>query len=285
MDIDLTPTTTSTNDTEIDTPPHTANPLSFTNGKRRQPPPPVAVAYKECRKNHAAGIGGHAVDGCGEFMPPPSATAMAPAALTCAACGCHRNFHRRDPESPTSAAITPPFLDFRHPPLPKRFSLSPSPPPLSAAAAHPQSHVFFGLSSADDHHPAPVTPTVENPIGRKRFRTKFSQIQKEKMRSFSVKLGWKMQKSDDAAVKEFCHEIGVSKGVLKVWMHNNKNICRRESSSGGGSGSGGVNNESVMSFEHSGSGGEERKRENNGNIFVENGNGIHHFDGSSSSPA
>ncbi|KAG6398855.1 hypothetical protein SASPL_140326 [Salvia splendens] len=281
MDIDLTPTPTSTNDTEFDTPPHTSNPLSFTNGAKRRhpPPPPIAVAYNECMKNHAAGIGGHALDGCGEFMPPPlSTTAVPPSALTCAACGCHRNFHRRDPESPTSAAITPPFLDFRHPPLPKRFSLSPPP-----ATALPQPHVRF--SSADDHYPAPVTPTVENPIGRKRFRTKFSQIQKEKMRSFSVKLGWKMQKSNDAAVKEFCNEIGVSKGVLKVWMHNNKNICRRESSSGGG----GVNNESVMSYEHSGSGGsgrEERKREdNNGNIFVENGNGVHHFDGSSSSPA
>lgn len=27
------------------------------------------VRYRECLKNHAVGIGGHALDGCGEFMP------------------------------------------------------------------------------------------------------------------------------------------------------------------------------------------------------------------------
>ena len=62
----------------------------------------------------------------------------------------------------------------------------------------------------------------ENPNGRKRFRTKFSQEQKEKMLSFAEKLGWKMQKSDEGLVEEFCNEAGVRKGVLKVWMHNNK---------------------------------------------------------------
>ncbi|XP_057810843.1 zinc-finger homeodomain protein 11-like [Salvia miltiorrhiza] len=300
MDIDLTPTPTPTSakspdDNEIDTPPHTSNGGGGGGALKhhhhhlpRRRHPPIAAAYKECMKNHAAAIGGHAVDGCGEFMPPPPQPSPDPAALTCAACGCHRNFHRRDPESPTSAAaITPPFLDFRHPaaPLPKRFSLSlsPSPPPPPPAAAAAPSHVFF--AGAEDHHPAPVTPTVENPVGRKRFRTKFSQDQKEKMRSFSVKLGWKMQKCDEAAVKEFCHEIGVSKGVLKVWMHNNKHTFKTESG-------GGIANGSVISFEHSGGSGsggggvEERKSDRNGNIFVENGNGsVHRFYGSSSSPA
>ncbi|KAK6116460.1 hypothetical protein DH2020_049922 [Rehmannia glutinosa] len=66
-------------------------------------------------KNHAAALGGHAVDGCGEFMPSPTAAAADPTSLKCAACGCHRSFHRREADS----AITPPFLDFRHPPCPK----------------------------------------------------------------------------------------------------------------------------------------------------------------------
>ncbi|GFP87353.1 zinc-finger homeodomain protein 9 [Phtheirospermum japonicum] len=238
MDLDLTPNTNSTkspDDSETDTPPHTAQPikpLSYTNGALKNhhhhyPPPPPAVAYKECMKNHAAPIGGHAVDGCGEFMPPPAA---GPASLKCAACGCHRSFHRREPDSPT--AITPPFLDFRHPPLPKRFSLSPSPPP-APAAPYNAPHVFFGLGTAEEHHQAPVTPTAENPAGRKRFRTRFSQEQKEKMQSFAVKMGWKLQKCDEAAVKEFCHEIGVTKGVLKVWMHNNKNTFGKKDISNG----------------------------------------------------
>ncbi|KAK6133726.1 hypothetical protein DH2020_032437 [Rehmannia glutinosa] len=181
-------------------------------------------------KNHAATLGGHAVDGCGEFMPSPTAAAADPTSLKCAACGCHRSFHRREADS----AITPPFLDFRHPPLPKRFSLSPSPPPP------PTAHVFFG---AEEHHQAPVTPTAENPAGRKRFRTKFSQEQKEKMQSFSVKLGWKMQRCDEAAVREFCHEIGVTKGVLKVWMHNNKNTFGKKEI---------INNGGLIGFENNG---------------------------------
>ncbi|XP_057853129.2 zinc-finger homeodomain protein 4 [Cryptomeria japonica] len=54
------------------------------------------VKYRECRKNHAASIGGYAVDGCGEFMP--SGEEGTSAALKCAACSCHRNFHRREVE-------------------------------------------------------------------------------------------------------------------------------------------------------------------------------------------
>lgn len=57
------------------------------------------VRYGECRKNHAANIGGYAVDGCGEFMAcGEEGTA---AAMECAACNCHRDFHRREAEKET----------------------------------------------------------------------------------------------------------------------------------------------------------------------------------------
>ncbi|XP_074586420.1 mini zinc finger protein 2-like [Curcuma longa] len=52
------------------------------------------VRYAECRKNHAAATGGYAVDGCGEFIA--SVGGGEEAALRCAACGCHRSFHRRE---------------------------------------------------------------------------------------------------------------------------------------------------------------------------------------------
>ncbi|XP_060190152.1 mini zinc finger protein 2 [Lycium barbarum] len=55
------------------------------------------VRYRECQKNHAASVGGYAVDGCREFMS--SGEEGTPDALTCAACGCHRNFHRREVET------------------------------------------------------------------------------------------------------------------------------------------------------------------------------------------
>ncbi|XP_008241887.1 PREDICTED: zinc-finger homeodomain protein 5-like [Prunus mume] len=62
-----------------------------------QPPPaPQKVRYRECLKNHAASSGGHVLDGCGEFMP--SGEEDIPEALKCAACECHRNFHRKEIE-------------------------------------------------------------------------------------------------------------------------------------------------------------------------------------------
>ncbi|XVF14262.1 hypothetical protein REPUB_Repub09cG0043400 [Reevesia pubescens] len=56
-----------------------------------------SVRYGECQKNHAAGVGGYAVDGCREFLA--SGEEGTSAALSCAACGCHRNFHRREVET------------------------------------------------------------------------------------------------------------------------------------------------------------------------------------------
>ncbi|CAN0901676.1 Mini zinc finger protein 3 [Linum grandiflorum] len=53
--------------------------------------------YGECQKNHAANIGGYAVDGCREFMA--SGPVDHEGSLMCAACGCHRNFHRREVET------------------------------------------------------------------------------------------------------------------------------------------------------------------------------------------
>ncbi|KAM5570762.1 mini zinc finger protein 3-like [Rosa sericea] len=64
------------------------------------------VRYGECQKNHAANIGGYAVDGCREFMA--SGQEGTAEALTCAACGCHRNFHRREVETEVVCEYTPP---------------------------------------------------------------------------------------------------------------------------------------------------------------------------------
>lgn len=63
-----------------------------------------SVRYAECQKNHAASIGGYAVDGCREFMA--SGEEGTSGALTCAACGCHRNFHRREVESSTAEVVS-----------------------------------------------------------------------------------------------------------------------------------------------------------------------------------
>ncbi|KAK1584400.1 hypothetical protein Q3G72_032713 [Acer saccharum] len=55
------------------------------------------IRYRECQKNHATNIRGYAVDGCREFMASDEQGTTS--LLTCAACGCHRNFHRREVET------------------------------------------------------------------------------------------------------------------------------------------------------------------------------------------
>ncbi|RZC60789.1 hypothetical protein C5167_022531 [Papaver somniferum] len=262
---------TPPSDTEvvITTPPPTK---SFTNGvlKRHhhhQPQPTSAaiVVYRECLKNHAASLGGRSLDGCGEFMPSPNTNLSDPTSLKCAACNCHRNFHRRDPEEGTH------IIEYRHHqappvlPIPQQQqpgdqeggnvspSSSDSPPPISSAYNYPNSsapHMLLALRTgglpgvpSDNNHQmmmaggkmSTTTTTtiggltspntngnVSNGSGRKRIRTKFSQEQKDKMYLFSERLGWKLQKRDEGIIDEFCNEIGVERGILKVWMHNNK---------------------------------------------------------------
>nr|GLL39208.1 zinc-finger homeodomain protein 9-like [Ipomoea trifida] len=201
----------------------------------------VVVVYKECLKNHAASIGGHAVDGCGEFMPSPTANPADPTSLKCAACGCHRNFHRREPDEPLAPPSAAPALEYQphhrhHPPPPPppphdhSSPNSPSPPPISSSYYPSAPHMLLALSTGLSGHPAadntttPISaPSSAHMKGRKRFRTKFTQDQKDKMLDFAERVGWKIQKRDEELINDFCREIGVERGVLKVWMHNNKN--------------------------------------------------------------
>lgn len=218
-------------------------PVSFSNGvlkRHHANHRPNAVVYKECLKNHVASLGGHALDGCGEFMPSPAATADDPSSIKCAACGCHRNFHRREPEESPISPATHHVLEYRphhrhHPPPPHRSPNSASPPPISSYPSAPHMLLALsggaGLSVAPENTAAPAPPHHS----RKRFRTKFTQEQKEKMHEFADKVGWKMQKRDDEMVMEFCNEIGVDRGVLKVWMHNNKNTFAKKDNLNGNS--------------------------------------------------
>jgi ZF-HD homeobox protein with Cys/His-rich dimerization domain len=67
---------------------------SMANGTAERKETKLAVHYRECQRNHAAAIGGYAVDGCREFMAlGAEGTAEA---FVCAACNCHRSFHRRE---------------------------------------------------------------------------------------------------------------------------------------------------------------------------------------------
>ncbi|GFZ10329.1 homeobox protein 31 [Actinidia rufa] len=188
--------------------------------------------FRECLKNHAASVGGNVLDGCGEFMPSGDDGTME--ALKCAACNCHRNFHRREPEHGSEFALHLP------PPLP-----SPSlrqHQRLWTPLVSPVKMAFGGGggtdSSSEDLHfntvhsnaaavgGAPPPPPFV--LSKKRFRTKFTQDQKEKMLEYAEKVGWRIPREDDAEVQRFCAEVGVKRRVLKVWMHNNKNSSSKK---------------------------------------------------------
>ncbi|CAI0436161.1 unnamed protein product [Linum tenue] len=107
-------------------------------------------------------------------------------ALKCAACECHRNFHRKDLNAFPSEAAG-----------------------MVGATTTPQPP--YGHSSS-----------------KKRFRTKFTQDQKERMMEFAEKVGWRINKQDVEAVERFCSEVGVRRQVFKVWMHNNKTVRKQQ---------------------------------------------------------
>ncbi|KAK9284624.1 hypothetical protein L1049_023800 [Liquidambar formosana] len=232
-------------------------------------PPPLnnncasTIRYRECLKNHAATMGGHSVDGCGEFMPGGEEGTQE--ALKCAACDCHRNFHRKeiDGESQYNAnkyyTFNPSKNSSRRnttiPPsqFPPPF---PAPPPSSHHHHHhhpttspstvpipPMMMAFGGVpaeSSSEDlnvfHSNVGVQPSAQQhqqqpssfSLSKKRFRTKFSQEQKDKMMEFAEKLGWKIQKQDEQQVGQFCAEVGIKRQVFKVWMHNNKQAMKKK---------------------------------------------------------
>ncbi|MDG2834999.1 hypothetical protein P7M40_24220, partial [Vibrio parahaemolyticus] len=91
------------------------------------------VRYRECQKNHAVSIGGHAVDGCCEFLAAGEEGTLE--AVICAACNCHRNFHRKEIDGEMSS--------FHH-------RAQPPPPPLHH---HHQFSPYY-------HHRVPQHPTA-----------------------------------------------------------------------------------------------------------------------------
>ncbi|XP_042492892.1 zinc-finger homeodomain protein 4-like [Macadamia integrifolia] len=121
----------------------------------------VAVAankYKECMRNFAASWGGHVHDGCGEFIPHDQGEGninpSSSEALLCGACGCHRNFHRKEVPVPS--------------------------------IQHPPPNVLLYRTTT-------IATTVEKGR-KKRSKRKITQLEKDKMLEFAEKTGWTIQK-------------------------------------------------------------------------------------------
>ncbi|KAA8528337.1 hypothetical protein F0562_035692 [Nyssa sinensis] len=169
--------------------------------------------YRECLKNHAIGIGGQAVDGCGEFMAAGEEGTLD--ALKCAACNCHRNFHRKDSEGEGF------HQSYSHHQLHQFSTYYRTAHPAGYLHMTPQSHqrpLALPSTSREDQEDG-SNPSSSGGGGgsgsKKRFRTKFSQEQKDKMLELAEGLGWRIQKHDEATVQQFCAETGVKRRILK----------------------------------------------------------------------
>lgn len=171
--------------------------------------------YRECMRNHAAKLGTYASDGCCEYTPDDGQ----PAAMLCAACGCHRNFHRKAFLADAAAGA--------HGGGGAHGAMLPSPGASPGYGMHHMAIAAAGMGGDAGAHGS-------GSGGRRRTRTKFTDEQKERMARLAERLGWRMPKREpgralgDDEVGRFCREIGVTRQVFKVWMHNHK-------SGGGGS--------------------------------------------------
>ncbi|XP_074565616.1 zinc-finger homeodomain protein 2-like [Curcuma longa] len=192
-----------------------------------------AIKYRECLKNHAASIGGNATDGCGEFMPSGEEGSLE--ALKCSACGCHRNFHRKE----TEGEEQPSPSEYLHP-LSLRgrkvvgykgtHLLLPGPDHYHQFLPRVSPHSMImplqqQQQTSESEEVEVIRPAL---VVKKRVRTKFTAEQKEKMLRFAENAGWRLQKQEESVVQQFCQEIGVKRRVLKVWMHNNKQNLAKE---------------------------------------------------------
>lgn len=148
--------------------------------------------YKECQKNHTVSTGGHVVDGCCEFMPGGEEGTLG--ALKCAACSCHRSFHRKEVYEHINST---------------QELMSPA---------------FYRSGSL---HKAMIQPRGLYLPRKKRIRTKINEEQKEKMKEFAERLGWRILKKDEEEIDKFCRLVNLRRQVFKVWMHNNKQTMKR----------------------------------------------------------
>ncbi|KAD4888443.1 hypothetical protein R6Q59_034540 [Mikania micrantha] len=200
------------------------------------PPPPsssgdaaVVVRYRECQKNHAASMGSYVVDGCGEFMA--NGEEGTPESLKCAACECHRSFHRREvdgesqsttwiqnpPPRVAAATMQTPYQQHHH-----RYNHQ-MPPIMMAFGGNSVAPTESSSEDLDMYQ----THAGQQPV-KKRFRTKFTEEQKAKMHDFAEKIGWKIQKQDEQEILQFCDEVGLKRKVFKVWMHNSKQASKKK---------------------------------------------------------
>ncbi|KAJ7946592.1 Zinc-finger homeodomain protein [Quillaja saponaria] len=169
------------------------------------------MVFKECRRNYGVALGNFSLDGCLEFLKAGHEDGTKEA-LTCAACGCHRNFHR--PEiiyTPIFHVNT--FVN----------NVAPVPVPAPALAAIQQANHSGGGGQQAGGCGGGVRRTEPGLAPRiKRKKTMFTDEQKTRLAAFATRLGWKYQRHEHQAIEDFCEELGIERRVFMVWLRNNR---------------------------------------------------------------
>lgn len=193
---------------------------------------PTARRYRECMKNHTiistTGEQYHTVDGCCEFTP--AGPDGSPESMRCAACGCHRCYHRSDDLYLFYPLRSAPYVSFMPPPR------TPCPAPITTgyvnstqtemqlqlrplALPSPQSQ---GDDKANNLNGGAMPEAGSAGCAIKRVRTKFTTEQKRMMYDIAERIGWRLNRCTDGLVQKFCNENGLRRHVFKVWLHNHK---------------------------------------------------------------
>ncbi|KAL7002080.1 hypothetical protein U1Q18_003231 [Sarracenia purpurea var. burkii] len=179
------------------------------------------VTYCECQRNYATQRGRYAVDGCTEFLK--AGDDGTPAAMVCATCGCHRNFHRLV-EVPVR--IEPGVDQILHQMAvaglgnPRRIPVVAAGDPNQVVVPAPPAPAAAAIANEEEN---PGDGEVEEePELRRRGRTRLTTAQKDAMRAYAERLGWTLQGHSEEELLHFCSEIGIIPQVFRAWMNNNR---------------------------------------------------------------
>ncbi|XP_043710245.1 zinc-finger homeodomain protein 11-like [Telopea speciosissima] len=170
--------------------------------------PKQEFVYDACLRNHAANFGGHATDGCRAFFPTAGGS-------HCEACECHQK----------KVVVGSGFGDDRkgesssHTVKVKTEEIKVSEDSEEEEEKKQLQQLMVAEQLQQQHKDQVV---VQMSKGR-RPRTKFTEEQRLWMFAFAKSLGWRMQRNRWDEINQFCQQIGVSRHVFKVWIHNHKN--------------------------------------------------------------
>ncbi|KAJ4957875.1 hypothetical protein NE237_024986 [Protea cynaroides] len=168
--------------------------------------PKEEFVYGACMRNHAAKLGGHATDGCGEFTPTHGG-------FHCGACQCHQNFHQKIAVVANGGGTSGGDGKVDSSSRTERVETE----VMEVSDGTQEEKQMRKVSVAQQQH------EVMMQIRRgRRPRTKFTEEQTQMMFAFASDLGWKIKRDRSDEINWFCREIRVSRHVFKVWLNNHK---------------------------------------------------------------